>query len=78
MKNRKLSQEQIEVLSEYLDLLQNGYVNRFATYNDSFWFIKVKHLVNGRELTIRWNHELAGIWEGRRIVKQIYPRPSMC
>lgn len=78
MKNRTLSQEQIEVLSEYLDLLQNGYVNRFATYNDSFWFIKVKHLVNGRELTIRWNHELAGIWEGRRIVKQIYPKPSMC
>lgn len=78
MKNRTLSQEQIEVLSEYLDLLQNGYVNRFATYNDSFWFIKVKHLVNGRELTIRWNHDLAGIWEGRRIVKQIYPKPSMC
>ena len=78
MINRTLSQEQIEVLSEYLDLLKNGYVNRFATYNESFWFIKVKHLVNGRELTIRWNHELAGIWEGRRIVKQIYPKPSMC
>ena len=77
MNNPTLSKEQIEVLSEYLDLLKNGYVNRFAAYNDSFWFIKVKHLVNGRELTIRWNHELAGIWEGRRIVKQIYPQPSM-
>lgn len=77
MNNRTLSKEQIEVLSEYLDLLQNGFVNRFATYNDTFWFIKVKHLVNGRELTIRWNHELAGIWENGRVVKQIYPRPSM-
>lgn len=78
MKNRALSKEQIEVLSEYLDLLQNGYVNRFVTVNDTFWFIKVKHLVNGRELTIRWNHELAGIWENGRSIKQIYPRPSMC
>ena len=71
MKNRTLSQEQIEVLSEYLDLLKNGYVNRFASFHDTFWFIKVKHLVNGRELTIRWNSELAGS------IKQIYPRPSM-
>lgn len=77
MNNRTLSQEQIEVLSEYLDLLKNGYVNRFATYQDSFWFIKVKHLMNGRELTIRWNHKLAGIWENGRIIKQIYPRPTM-
>ena len=77
MNNRALSQEQIEVLSEYLDLLKNGYVNRFATFNDTFWFIKVKHLMNGRELTVRWNHELAGIWEHGRIVKQIYPKPTM-
>lgn len=73
MNNRTLSKEQIEVLFEYLDLLKNGYVNRFATFHDTFWFIKVKHLVNGRELTIRWNHELAGIWENERIIKQIYP-----
>lgn len=78
MKNRELSKEQIEVLSEYLDLLQNGYVNRFATYNDTFWFIKVKHLINGRELIVRWNHESAGIWENGRVIKQIYPKPEMC
>ena len=74
MNNRTLSKEQIEVLSEYLDLLQNGYVNRFATYNDTFWFIKVKHLINGRELVVRWNRDLAGIWENGRVIKQIYPR----
>ena len=77
MKNRALSKEQIEVLSEYLDLLQNGYTTRFITLNDSYWFIKVKHLINGRELTVRWNRELAGIWENGRSIKQIYPRPSM-
>lgn len=77
MKNRPLSKEQVEVLSEYLDLLQNGYHTRFITVNDTFWFIKVYHMVNGRELTIRWNHELAGIWENGRSIKQIYPRPSM-
>lgn len=77
MKNRKLSKEQVEVLSEYLDLLQNGYTNRFATFNETYWFIKVRHLLNGRELTIRWNHELAGIWENGRVIKQIYPRPEM-
>ena len=38
----KLSQAQVEVVSDYLDLLSNGYINMFAVCQKEYWFIKVQ------------------------------------
>lgn len=70
MNNQKLSKVQIEVVSDYLDLLQNGYVNMFAIYQREYWFIKVRHLTNGRILTIRWSCGYATLCEGKKELKR--------
>lgn len=66
-----LSKEQVGVLSEYIDLLRNHYVHVFEIYQDNFWFIKVRHLTNGRILTLRWRPSEGLLMEGRKIIKQI-------
>lgn len=66
----KLSQVQVEVVSDYLDLLRNGYTNMFAVYQKEYWFIKVRHMVNGRVLTLRWNTEYATLCEGKEVLKR--------
>lgn len=65
----KLSKLQVEVLDEYLDLLSMGYLSVFAFYDDSFWFIKIKHRSNGRTLTLHWNPTGACIKEKRKTLK---------
>lgn len=66
----KLSQVQVEVVSDYLDLLQNGYTNMFAVYQKEYWFIKVPHLTNGRVLTLRWTTDYATLCEGKEVLKR--------
>lgn len=66
----KLSQVQVEVVSDYLDLLQNGYINMFAVYQKEYWFIKVRHMVNGRVLTLRWTTDYATLCEGKEVLKR--------
>lgn len=69
MNNKRLSQVQIEVVEDYLDLLKNGYINMFAVYQDTFWVIKVRHLTNGRILTFEWSRECATLSEGKKVLK---------
>lgn len=71
MKDKKLSKVQVEVLGEYLDLLSNGYVNRFSYFSEEFWLIKVIHLTNNRELTLKWSNQWAGIKENNTTIKEI-------
>ena len=69
MNNKRLSQVQIEVVEDYLDLLKNGYINMFAVYQDTFWMIKVRHLTNGRILKLWWSNECATLSEGQKVLK---------
>lgn len=70
MNMSKLSQVQVEVVSDYLDLLRNGYINMFAVYQKEYWFIKVRHLTNGRVLTLRWSAQYASLCEGNKELKR--------
>ena len=70
MNMSKLSQAQIEVVSDYLDLLQNGYVNMFAIYKPEFWFMKERHLTNGRILTFRWSSGYAALYDAKKELKR--------
>lgn len=67
---RKLSREQIGVLCEYLDLLQNGYTEMFQFIGKAIWMFKLRHLTNGRVLTIVWTPKTACIKEGKKILKE--------
>ena len=78
MNNKRLSQEQIEVVEDYLDLLKNGYMNMFAVYDDTFWVIKVRHLINGRVLTFRWSNERATLSEGKKVLKNYAREKALC
>lgn len=78
MDNKRLSQEQIEVVEDYLDLLKNGYINMFAVYDDTFWVIKVRHLINGRVLTFRWSNERATLSEGKKVLKNYAREKALC
>lgn len=78
MNNKRLSQEQIEVVEDYLDLLKNGYINMFAVYDDTFWVIKVRHLINGRVLTFRWSSERATLSEGKKVLKNYAREKALC
>lgn len=66
---RKLSREQIGVLCEYLDLLQNGYTEILQFIGKELWMFKLRHLSNGRVLTLVWTPKAACIKEGRKIIK---------
>lgn len=78
MNNKRLSQVQIEVVEDYLDLLKNGYINMFAVYDDTFWVIKVRHLINGRVLTFRWSNERATLSEGKKVLKNYAREKALC
>ena len=78
MNNKRLSQEQIEVVEDYLDLLKNGYINMFSVYDDTFWVIKVRHLINGRVLTFRWSNERATLSEGKKVLKNYAREKALC
>lgn len=78
MNNKRLSQVQIEVVEDYLDLLKNGYMNMFAVYDDTFWVIKVRHLINGRVLTFRWSNERATLSEGKKVLKNYAREKALC
>lgn len=78
MNNKRLSQVQIEVVEDYLDLLKNGYINMLAVCRDTFWVIKVRHLTNGRILTLRWSNECATLSEGKKVLKNYAREKAMC
>lgn len=78
MNNKRLSQVQIEVVEDYLDLLKNGYINMFAVYQDTFWVIKVRHLINGRILTLRWSSKCATLSEGKKVLKNYAREKALC
>lgn len=61
---------QVGAFLECIDLVRNGYIQRLAVYQPRFWFIKYKHLTNGRELVVKWVPDCYTISERGRVIKQ--------
>ena len=77
-RNGRLSKVQIEVVNDYLDLLQNQYMQIFASIHPEWWFIKLRHLVNGRTLILEWQGESATLREGKNVLKRYGRAKTVC
>lgn len=78
IQDRKLSSVQIEVVNDYFDLLRNGYINLINVITDSYWFIKVRHLSNGRIIVLKWNDRAATMSENRHVIKDYMNATQVC
>lgn len=69
-----LLNSQQEMIREVIDLCRNGYMIRLHLFWDSWWFIKLKHLGNGRELIAEWKPQMWLLREGKRELKRsVFP-----
>ena len=57
-------------LSELFDLVINNYMIRVQSYGDNGWFVKLKHMKNGRTLILWCNNEKGCIKENGKIIKE--------
>lgn len=57
-------------LSELFDLVINNYMIRVQSYGDNGWFVKLKHMKNGRTLILWCNKERGYIKEDKEIIKE--------
>lgn len=57
-------------VNELSDLLANRYIIRVQYYDEKVWLVKVKHLTNGRELSLHWHDECGCIMEKGKILKR--------
>lgn len=64
-----LLNSQQEMIREVIDLCRNGYMIRFHLFWENWWFIKLKHTVNGRELIAEWKRNEFLLREGSRYLK---------
>lgn len=70
-KIRSLPRYQVDVLSECIDLIQNGYQIIVDVRDKKRWFIKMRHQFNGRTLIIQWWQFGYLIREGGKVLKQV-------
>lgn len=70
-----LTNSQRNFLSELFDLVINNYIIRVQSYGDNGWFVKLKHMKNGRTLILWCNDKKGYIKEGKKFIKQ-WPLPS--
>ena len=69
-----LLNSQQEMIREVIDLCRNGYMIRFHLFWDSWWFIKLRHLDNGRELIAEWKPKMWLLRESKRELKRsVFP-----
>lgn len=66
-----LSKLQIDVLAEYVDLLQNHYVEQLSTFNKHFWYIRLKHLTKSDVITLFWEPTSYTIKHNGKVVKYV-------
>lgn len=71
IKIENLSKIQIGMLNEYVDLILNGYMVRFQSFTNSWWYVRMQHISNGRTLTLQWKPEIFEIKEGKRSLKAV-------
>lgn len=69
-----LLNSQQEMIREVIDLCSNGYRIRLHLFWEDWWFIKLKHLDNGRELIAEWRPKIWRLREGKRELKRsVFP-----
>lgn len=69
-----LLNSQQEMIREVIDLCRNDYMIRLHLFWDNWWFIKLKHLTNGRELIAEWKPKMWLLREGKRELKRsVFP-----
>ena len=69
-----LLNSQQEMIREVIDLCRNGYMIRFHLFWDNWWFIKLKHTDNGRELIAEWKPKMWLLREGKSELKRsVFP-----
>lgn len=69
-----LLDSQTNMIQECVDLCRNGYMIRFHVFAVSYWFVKLKHTTNGRELVALWHPTNWVLKEGNKILKSVdYP-----
>lgn len=67
-----LVNSQQNYVREVIDLCRNHYIIRFHVFHDNWWFIKLKHLTNGRELIAEWFPDRWVLREGKDELKVEY------
>lgn len=70
-KVRSLPKYQVDVLYECIDLIQNGYRIIVDVRDKHRWFLKLRHLTNGRILILQWWEFGYSIREGSKILKSV-------
>lgn len=65
------TREQIDVLSECIDLRRNGYFVRLQVFNETFWYVKLRHFTNGNEIILKWMPSEWTITKNGRVVKRV-------
>ena len=61
---------------ELIDLCANNYIIVFEVYGTFLWFVKLRHLNNGRRLILRWDSKCCTLEEGGKLLK-CYPEGAI-
>lgn len=67
----RLLKSQVGALQECIDLCRNQYFIRVQHFCSAFWYIKMKHYHNGRELTVWWEPGVYRIKKNSQLLKEV-------
>lgn len=62
---------QVDVLYECIDLIQNGYRIIVDVRDKQRWFLKLRHMANGRVLILQWWRYGYLIRDGDKVLKSV-------
>lgn len=68
---KTVTEMQVGALEECADLEANGYRKVFAHITKRMWFMKLRHLKNGRTITVVWKPDGYYLKENNLILKQV-------
>lgn len=66
-----LLNSQQEMIQEIIDMCRNGYMIRLHLFWPEWWFVKLKHLDNGREIIAEWKPKMWLLREGKKELKRV-------
>lgn len=68
---KTVTKMQVGALEECADLEANGYKKVFAHVTSHMWFLKLRHLKNGRTISVVWKPDGYYLKEKNLILKQV-------
>ena len=71
MSEETLTKYQVDAQSECIDLCSCGYREVFSVRQHDWWFVKLRHLHNGRTLVVEWKPDYYEIRENRKVLKRV-------